>query len=263
MAMLSLVIVAFAVSLDGFGVGVMYGLRQLKIPIRSIIVIALCSAATILISMQIGSWLAGFLPPKWAEGIGAFILIGIGIASLWQVRNAKEDPEIADQEQGYPAPEKVEHSEPTIEGHPLQHSASGKVSPILPPRNPQHAETDTKLSGSDQSVLTIEMKRLGLVIQILKTPSAADVDRSGVISASEAAMLGVALSLDSFGAGIGAAMLGFNPWLTAAVISVFGAVFLAAGLHLGFRLSGIRWMHRLNWIPGIMLMVMGLYKLWG
>ncbi|WP_010272017.1 MntP/YtaF family protein [Paenibacillus senegalensis] len=243
---LSLLLVAFAVSLDGFGVGVTYGLRQLKIPVRSILVIALCSAATVLLSMQLGAWLARFLATSWAEAIGAFILIGIGIFSIWQVRRSHEDSRENES--------------------PQAGQKQGVLNPV-PARDAHTVATDPTASAdqtksANQSVLRIEMKRLGLVIQILKSPSAADVDKSGVISAGEAAMLGLALSLDSFGAGIGAAMLGFNPWLTAAAVSLFGALFLAAGLHLGFRLSGIRLMHKLNWVPGLLLMVIGIYKLW-
>jgi putative Mn2+ efflux pump MntP len=40
---ISLLILAFAVSLDGFGVGVMYGLRKIRIPLVSIGIISLWS----------------------------------------------------------------------------------------------------------------------------------------------------------------------------------------------------------------------------
>ena len=52
-----------------------------------------------------------------------------------------------------------------------------------------------------------EIRSLGVVIHILKKPTRADFDRSGIITGLEALFLGVALSLDAFGAGIGAAML--------------------------------------------------------
>ena len=39
----------------------------------------------------------------------------------------------------------------------------------------------------------------------------ADIDKSGVINGIEAVLLGFALSIDAFGAGIGAAILGFSP----------------------------------------------------
>ena len=48
------------------------------------------------------------------------------------------------------------------------------------------------------------------MIQILRKPTVADFDKSGTISAGEA-LLGIALSVDSFGAGIGASLLGMHP----------------------------------------------------
>ena len=49
------------------------------------------------------------------------------------------------------------------------------------------------------------------MIQILRKPTVADFDKSGTISAGEALLLGIALSVDSFGAGIGASLLGMHP----------------------------------------------------
>ncbi|MDI5788515.1 hypothetical protein PO124_09275 [Bacillus licheniformis] len=53
------------------------------------------------------------------------------------------------------------------------------------------------------------MKSLGIVIHILRKPTSADIDKSGIITGIEAFLLGFALSIDAFGAGIGAAALGF------------------------------------------------------
>ena len=58
---ISLLILAFAVSLDGFGVGVMYGLRKIRIPFLSIGIISLWSGAIIFISMQIGVLMSSFM----------------------------------------------------------------------------------------------------------------------------------------------------------------------------------------------------------
>lgn len=112
-----------------------------------------------------------------------------------------------------------------------------------------------------KAIWYIELKRLGLVIQILRTPSIADVDRSGIISAYEAVLLGAALSLDAFGAGIGAALLGFTPWLTAAVIALASGTFLGLGLQIGFRYAELKWIRKLSVLPGFLLIFMGIMKL--
>ena len=62
----------------------------------------------------------------------------------------------------------------------------------------------------EEKVWKLEIASLGLVIQILRKPTVADFDKSGTISAGEALLLGIALSVDSFGAGIGASLLGYR-----------------------------------------------------
>jgi putative sporulation protein YtaF len=227
---ISLLILAFAVSLDGFGVGVMYGLRQIRIPFLSIGIISLWSGIIIFSSMQIGVWMSGILSPVLAKKLGAVILIGIGIWALVQMMRQKhQDIEPAD--------------------------TSEKATKFLEADLPDDTLQKTK------RVIYIELKRFGLVIQILRTPSIADVDKSGIISASEATMLGLALSLDAFGAGIGAALIGFKPLITASVIALASGTFIALGLRIGLRFAQRMWMRKLSVLPGCVLILMGIIKL--
>jgi putative sporulation protein YtaF len=228
---ISLVLLAVAVSLDGFGVGVTYGLRRIRIPVLSVGIIALCSGTVVWLSMQIGALLSGYLSPHAARGIGACLLILIGAWALYQLWRRKLHS--TDDEQ--------ETSEVHAAGRPASFAAEGKPTAT--------------------TVVILELKRLGIVIQILRTPQIADVDRSGVISASEAVLLGFALSLDSFGAGLGAAMIGFSPLLTAAVLSTASGLLLLAGLQLGLRFAAWPGMRTLSVLPGVMLIAMGLMKL--
>jgi putative sporulation protein YtaF len=223
--MVSLILLAFAVSLDGFGVGVMYGLRQIRIPLLSIGIISLCSGLIIFGSMQIGVLLSSWIHPAAATKVGASILIGIGLWALFQLLQSKH-----------------QQSESS--------TAAATDSEVLS----LHAfESPTK-------IMYIELKRFGLVIQILKTPAIADMDRSGNISASEATLLGVALSLDAFGAGIGAALIGFAPVLTAVVIAFSSGIFISIGLQMGLRFAGTMWMRKLSILPGSVLILMGIIK---
>ncbi len=61
----------------------------------------------------------------------------------------------------------------------------------------------------------------------------ADFDQSGTITGIEALMLGFALSLDSFGAGIGAAMLGFSPIYLAITVAIMSSLFVLLGIKSG------------------------------
>lgn len=219
---LSMLALAFAVSLDGFGVGVTYGLRKIRIPFLSVFIIACCSGIIIWLSMQAGDWLGGFVSETAAKLVGAGILIAVGCWALIQLKNGKRNKDA---------------EEPVVQSLPEQ--------PIAGP----------------MTILKLELKRLGLVIQILRKPQTADVDRSGIISASEAVMLGVALSLDAFGAGIGAALLELPALPTALLIALSSAVFLVSGTRIGLRFSAKRSMHALTVLPGILLIMLGIMKL--
>lgn len=228
----SMILLAFAVSLDGFGVGITYGIRKIKIPPLSIFIIALCSGLIILLSMLVGVAMSGWLSPHGASMIGAGILIGIGLWAFYRFL-ANRDSETESQ---------PGNAKPTEES--VASSAAGEASP------PERV-----------AVLTLELRVFGIMIQILRTPSVADVDRSGTISAGEAFLLGAALSLDAFGAGIGAALVGFPPAVTAILIAASSGLFLWMGTRVGFWASGMRWVHRLSMLPGLILIAMGIIKM--
>jgi len=210
-----LCILALAVSLDSFGVGVTYGLRKVKLPLISIIIIGLASAIMILISMQIGVWISLMLSPSTAKWIGSIILVLIGIWAIHQVLKSDQEVEI---------------------------------------------DNKKKLNNKGKRIVYIEIKKLGVVIEILKKPIKADIDNSGYISAAEATLLGLALSIDAFGAGIGAALVGFNPLITAATIAGMSSLFILLGLKMGFWFSGIEWLKKFTVLPGIILILIGILK---
>jgi len=229
--LLSLLVLALAVSLDGFGVGVMYGLRKIRIPIVSVAIISLCSGLVLFVSMQIGAFAARFLSPNVAKGMGAAILIAIGLWAIVQMWRQRKDRSNA-----------------------ADGAASNVEDSAFDSRSPDG-------EGAIRTVLRIELKRLGLVIEILRKPSLADIDRSGIISSSEAVLLGAALSLDAFGAGIGAAFVGFDPLVTAAVIALASGLFIATGLRVGLTYSDAGWIRKLSVLPGCILIAMGIMKL--
>jgi putative sporulation protein YtaF len=225
----SLLVLAFAVSLDGFGVGITYGLRKIRIPLASVVIIAGMSGLVILLSMMVGVLLARWLSPEGASAVGAFILIGIGLWALIQfARGGERDGE----------------PEPAASAAP----SAGRPDPAGAP-------------PARKELLSIEIRQFGIIVQILKTPSAADMDRSGIITTGEALLLGTALSLDAFGAGIGAALVGFTPLWTALVIAAASGTFLWLGMRVGFMAAGLRWVRRLSVLPGLLLIAIGLLKL--
>jgi putative sporulation protein YtaF len=207
---LSLFILAFAVSLDSFSVGLTYGMRNMFIPLKSIVIISMCSAVSLMLSMVLGKGIARFFSPELTERVGGFILVILGVYVLYQ----------------FFRPE------------------------------------DSSPSRSEEKMLwKLEIKSFGVVIHILKKPTAADFDQSGSITGIEAVMLGLALSLDAFGAGIGAALLGYSPIYLAVIVAVMSSCFLSMGIKCGKVLSGFKWMRAFSFIPGVLLIMLGIWRL--
>jgi putative sporulation protein YtaF len=219
----SLLVLAFAVSLDGFGVGLTYGLRKIRFPLWSLLVVTLCSATMILVAMKLGDALALYLTDSLARGVGAVMLIGVGSFAIYNILTQKE-------------------KEP-IEAEP-----------------PKSQTSELSEEQENKTVLHVELKKIGLVIQILRTPSSADVDRSGDISVKEGLILGFALSMDGFGAGVGASLIGFHSIPTALTIAAMNLVFIYSGLRVGMRYADTVRLRKMAYIPGVMLILIGISK---
>ena len=229
-------LLAMALSLDGFGAGITYGLRKTKIPWLSVLIISLCTGVMLCISMLGGSLLQRFLPPSFASAAGAVMLMALGCWSLFQQITAGGAASDADRR---PMPD----------------------SQVLLQQDEAAAVDDGSMDTPKSEVFKLEIRKLGLVIQIMKSPAQADLDRSGSISPREALWLGTALSLDAFAAGLGAAMLGLSPWLTSAAAAVCSGTFLALGMKAGFRAAAFRGTRLISCLPALILFIMGMMKL--
>lgn len=113
----------------------------------------------------------------------------------------------------------------------------------------------------DYKVIKFEIKSFAIIIKILKKPMEADFNRSGNINSMEALFLGLALSLDSFGAGIGAALIDLPPILFSIVITISCTIFVIAGIKMGKILTNVEWMKNLTLLPGIALILIGIFRL--
>lgn len=210
MISLSLILVAFAVSLDSFSVGLTYGLRKLKIPFKSILIIACCSAFTLTLAMFVGKMITHLFSPAALDTIGGIIFVLLGMWILYQ---------------------------------------------FFRPEDEETAKLEEKI------IFKVEIKSIGLVINILKKPTTADLDKSGSITGVEALILGIALSLDAFGAGIAAALLGYSPIILAIAVAAMSFIFLALGIQIGKWFSKLAWMKMFSFVPGVVLILMGIFRL--
>lgn len=183
-----------AVSLDGFGVGVIYGIRKIHVPFFALSIIILCSGTIVWLSMTIGNILSQFLTANIASMLGGLILIFIGLVTLLNIMKEQ----------------------------------------------------------------TANKNRFHLFKSMLKSPIKADLDQSGIISAGEAFLLGSALALDAFGAGLGASMLGYSPVITTLSIALMSGLFVFCGMKLGMLLSKCKQIEKLTFIPPLLLIALGI-----
>lgn len=213
---------ALAVSLDGFGAGVAYGMRRIKIPWLSLFIICVASTLAISFSMFFGHFFGSFFAPVWAERIGSIILIAMGCWIIFQAwKSSKERAQLkVDEDKG-----KVNISQQDVE---------------------------------QQKIVIVSIKFLGIVVQILREPERADFDDSGTINSKEAAILGFALAMDALGAGFGAAMTGFTPFLTPVVVGIFKFILVSAGLYLGANKINGKFGRTAAFLPGFVLILLGI-----
>ncbi|WP_031518162.1 sporulation membrane protein YtaF [Desulfofalx alkaliphila] len=215
MELLTTAIFALALNIDALGAGVAYGIRKIKIPFSSLLIISLMSVLAIIISMTFGHVVAGYLSEALATRIGGIMLMCIGVWIL-------------------------------IQSWP---KSKGK-------------KTKNMLETNDPTVMQIRIRSLGLVIQILRDPSMADLDKSGVISPQEALLLGTALAMDAFAAGFAVSMMGFNLLLTGIVVGVGHIVMTYGGLLMGSGISTSAIGHRIAVLPGFLLIALGLSQMY-
>ncbi len=89
----------------------------------------------------------------------------------------------------------------------------------------------------------------------------ADIDRSGNINGIEPLLIGLALSLDSFGAGIGVSMLGASPFITSVFVFGLTFLFLLCGVNIGKYFANIKGLKKMSFLPGCILIFIGIWKM--
>ncbi len=106
------------------------------------------------------------------------------------------------------------------------------------------------------------IKFLGITVQIIRDPSFSDFNKSNQIEGKEALYLGMALSLDSIGIGIGSSIMGLNSFLFPILVAIFQLFFLSFGSFLGKKIKNVSNIPENIWsiIAGILLIFVGISK---
>ncbi len=120
-----------------------------------------------------------------------------------------------------------------------------------------------EISKEDKTLFKIAIKSFGITIQVIKNPVEGDLDHSGSIDISESLLLGLALSVDAIGVGIGSALSGFNSIFIPFAVGLFQLSSIYAGTFLGTRFGSLKNINKklLAVLPGILLILLALFRI--
>lgn len=92
----SILLLAISLSMDAFSVGLVYGLRQIKIPLPSKLIIATLSVIYTSSALFVGKKISRFVPFSFSKklGVSIFVIIGIWIILQTFLRNCQSNSEI-------------------------------------------------------------------------------------------------------------------------------------------------------------------------
>ncbi len=120
--------------------------------------------------------------------------------------------------------------------------------------------SEDKKEYSSETLIIFQIHLLGFLIKILKEPQIADADKSGTISIHESLLLGMALALDSLGAGVAISLMGFNIIITALCVGVCQFLFMYCGAIAGSKWSSTLLGNKISILPGLLLVMIGLSR---
>lgn len=219
----SILLLACALSIDALGLAIAYGMRKIKVPLLSMMIIAFFSIFYAALAMYCGSWLAVFLPNNIANLIGILILAIIGISIIWQGINSKEETVNFDMDQEI---EEVAELEKT------------------------------------KKIFDLRIKSLGLNFKLERSAmnTSSSTKKVGI---GEATYLGFALSVDAIGVGFSSSMAGISCMATPIAIGIVQLIFLCIGLFIGREIAGIKYLNKkvLTIVPGLLILSIAIMRI--
>ncbi len=106
----------------------------------------------------------------------------------------------------------------------------------------------------------ITFSQIHLILSIYNNPVAADQDKSSNMSVAEGVFFALAMSLDGFFGGLGAAFLGINIWEALLLNLILSFVAVRAGVSAGRRLTQYK-KRDLSWVGGVLFVALAVSKL--
>lgn len=104
-------------------------------------------------------------------------------------------------------------------------------------------------------------KKDDLYDKVLRNPEIADKNNSKNIEIKESIFLGIALSINNLGLGIGASITGLNPYITSFISVIFSMIFIKLGCSLGNSVFSKILSKYGEIISGIIIIALAIYEL--
>ncbi|GGG59879.1 sporulation membrane protein YtaF [Paenibacillus radicis (ex Gao et al. 2016)] len=201
-----LLILGFTISssLDNLGVGLSYGIREIRIGFLSNLLIAAVCFLFSYSGIWFGKWISAVLPGVLPVLLSAFVLLIIGLRIIL-----------------LSVPRKVEET---------------AEQPGLPEQQVQQGQE----GGPAAVSAVVPASRVGGLSAILRNPESVDLDKSKHIGIFESLILGVALSANAMTNGLSAGLLGISPLIISLMAA--GGSFLTVwlGVWVGCKVAGVR-----------------------
>ena len=103
-------------------------------------------------------------------------------------------------------------------------------------------QKDDIYKKKSEKIWSFNLKTIGFILKIICTPICHndDVEKYSKIGIKESLYLGVALSIDSFGAGISSAVSGINNFFVPILVGLCQFIFLSFGIFAGKKLTSFK-----------------------
>ena len=187
-------ILAISSSIDSLGIGITYGIKNMKISFFSKFILFIISISITYLALFLGNLLSDMLSDFFTTIIGSGILIFMGFYIIYEALKIKRNN-----------------------------------------------------------------------FNIFNNPISSDFNHSKTIEPKEALFLAIALSLDSFGIGIGGSIGSINLIFFPIFVSILQLFFLCSGIWLGKNINNLYRLPENIWsiISGILLIIIGIFKIFG
>lgn len=110
---------------------------------------------------------------------------------------------------------------------------------------------------SRKGEVSVRSGKYGIVMKLYLDETVADFDNSKILSATEAAALALASSLDSAATGLSSGFAGINPVMAFLFTLVAGMISITLGNVTGKKLSSLH--HDFSWVGGILLILFAVF----